>query len=472
MTAPRTGRRAFLRAAGGAIAATAASTASLTALAGCAGADGSGARPAGRRPRVLIVGAGMAGLAAARELRRNDIDVLVLEARTRIGGRVAPRRALGTTLDLGAAWIHDVRGNPLTALADRAGLARVPTDWERLELRAPGGARVPVPTIERAAALADDLLARVADAADGAPDTPVQQVLDDARALRGMRGLERATTDWLLGLELPLDLAADPRAIGPAGFDEGDTYRGGGDAMVRGGTGQLVRALARGTRVQLGAPVRTITQRGGDVTVTTTDGTRHRGDACIVTLPLGVLKAGDVTFDPPLPAEAGRAIDGLAVGLLDKVILRYAERAWPSGATLGVVGAPLEETIAAVDLHHVTGEPIVAAFIGGGYAAQLERRGATGMQRAVTAVLARGFGDDARAPEDAVVTRWLADPYARGAYSYVPVGASTDLRAALHEPSGRVLLAGEHTSSERPATMDGALRSGQSAARRAAELLG
>lgn len=451
------GRREFLFATLGTIAG---SSALLTASCGDAASKADG--------RVIVIGAGLAGIGAARRLERAGVRTTILEARNRIGGRVWSRRALGAQLDLGAAWIHDVRGNPLSRLADRLELTRVPTDWERIELREPGGGPVEGAALERAAAAADGLLERLAAEAE---DAPSSRTLAQALAASDLPSAERGAIDWLLGLELPLDLAEAPAQLALAALAEGETYRGGGDAMLRQGTMPLVRALARGLDIRTSTAVRGIARRADGVEVTTAAGRVLRADACIVTVPLGVLKARDLQFDPPLPARAQQAISTLGVGLLNKVFLRYGERAWPSGATLGVVGAPLAETVAAIDLHQVTGEPIVAAFVGGDYARRLEQSGQAATLRAVTSVLARGFGAAASAPEATSVTSWGRDRWARGAYSCLAPGSTPDDREALTAPAGRLLLAGEHTSVERPSTMDGALRSGEDAADRALELL-
>jgi polyamine oxidase len=439
--------------------------AAAAAMTGLAATSGCADEPDPRGRSVIVVGAGLAGLAAARALQEAGARVTVLEARDRIGGRVHSDRSLGAVVDLGAAWIHDVRGNPLTALADREGLRRVPTDWDRMVLRWPGERVVSDTAVTRATAKAESVLealeAQGEEAERGASLAPA---LRAQLAEAAPTAADRPIVDWLLGLEIPLDLAADPSDLALASVAEGETYRGGGDALLRGGTTPLVRALARGITVRRRAVVRRIATQADGVAVTLADGTVLRADACVVTLPLGVLKAGEVTFDPPLPAPARAAIDRLGVGLLNKVILRYEERTWPSGATLGVVGAPLGATIAAVDLHAVTGAPIVAAFVGGRAARALERRGERGMVDAVTSQLAKGFGAAAKTPERALATRWAADRWARGAYSCLAPGATSDDRAALAVPAGRVVLAGEHTSVERPSTMDGALRSGERAA--------
>lgn len=446
-------------------------SAAATGVAYAAGCGGAGAR--GRRRRVIVVGAGMAGLGAAAELRRAGVETIVLEARDRIGGRVHTVDDLGAPVDLGAAWIHDSRGNPLTALARRERLATVPTDYERVALRRPGGAAVPGAEVEAAAGAQERIDAALAAAAeDASPADPLPPALARARAAARVPAGAGAPLDWLLGNTIPLDLAADVRELSVLGYDEGETYDGGDDLLLRRGAGALVAALARGIDVRRATPVREVRRRDDGVTVVTASGERISGDGCVVTVPLGVLQAGAVRFSPPLPGDARRAIRRLGFGLLDKVILRYETPWWDAGVTLGVVGAPVGETVSAFDLGPVTGWPILVAFTGAAYARRLERLGDAALVEAVTRRLADGFGPAAADPSGAMVTRWAADRWARGSYSFLRPGSSEDDRLALGTRAGRLVLAGEHTSVDRPSTMDGALLAGRRAGREMARAVG
>lgn len=433
--------------------------------AGCGGARGAARR------RVVVVGAGMAGLGAAAELRAAGVEAIVLEARPRIGGRVHTVGDLGAPVDLGAAWIHDSRGNPLTAVARRAGLATVPTDYESVALRRPGGAAVPASSLAQAADAQeriDEALAAAAEDAD--PEDRLAPALRRARVRTGVGGVAAQALDWLLGNAIPLDLAADVDQLSVLGYDEGETYDGGDDLLLRRGAGALIETLARGIDVRRDTPVRTVRRRADGVTVVTAAGERIAADGVVVTVPLGVLQAGAITFDPPLPAPARRAIARLGFGLLDKVLLRYDESWWPGVTTLGTVGTSIGTTISVFNVAPVTGRPILVAFTGGRYARRLERRSDDEVIATVTSSLASGFGEAARRPVQALVTRWSAEPYTRGSYSFLPPGADPEDRAALGARAGRLILAGEHTSIDRPATMDGALRAGRGAGREMARI--
>jgi len=191
-----------------------------------------------------------------------------------------------------------------------------------------------------------------------------------------------------------------------------------------------------------------------------------RADGCVVTVPLGVLKAGKVRFEPALPAGHRRAIRDLGFGLLDKTFLSYGSPWWDGNPTqIATVGFGIGRAITAFDFEAVSGEPLLCTFTGAGFARRLEGNGPAGATSAVVERLGQGFGPDA-VPEGAVSTRWAKDRFARGSYSFLAVGSTGRDRAVLASPVGRLILAGEHTSTERPATMDGALVSGRRAANR------
>ncbi|MFM9140633.1 MAG: flavin monoamine oxidase family protein [Solirubrobacterales bacterium] len=446
-------------------------------LAGLAGAGaavaGCGVRAGaatGRRRRVVVIGAGMAGLGAARVLKDRRIDVVLLEARERIGGRVHTVERFGTKIDLGASWIHDSRGNPLTEVAKRAGLQTVPTDYEAVRARFAGGEPVSGAQLERAFAAYESIQTSLYRRARRSPRSPLAPARRAGIARQSLPAPDRKVLDWILGVEIPLDLAADPSALSLDGYYEGETWNGGPDLMIRGGAAQLVQALATGLEARTGAEVKAVARDGRGVRVTTASGEQITADGCIVTVPLGVLKGQAIRFDPPLPARQRRAIAGVGFGLLEKTFLSYDEAWWPDEAqVLGTVGAPLDQAVAALTLERLTGTPLAVGFTGGSWAERIEASEETTEE--VVKSLRAGFGD-AATPTGAFSTAWKRDPFARGSYSHLAPGTDASWRAVLGRAAGRGGLGGEHTSIARPSTMDGAWLAGRKAALRLASALG
>ncbi len=318
---------------------------------------------------VLIIGAGMAGLGAARALVDDDVDVIVIEARDRLGGRIHTDASLGIPIDLGAAWIHGVDANPVAELATSLGIEWSVTDLDTHVTFDSSGTpidrvidialgAVAVRTLEDAADRAEQLDADVdvASMVDVVLDELVDEgeLDDDTRALVLME--IRRTVEH--------EMAADLDALSSWWGDEGDEIRG-DEAVLPGGYGALIDALATGIDVRLSSPVAVVSMSDGAATVTTVTGETVDGAAVIVTLPLGVLQSGAVTFDPPLPATHTAAISRLGMGLLEKVIVAAPERTWDTGTDLFGVTRDDGLFIEWLDLTDHVGSPVVVAFTAG-----------------------------------------------------------------------------------------------------------
>jgi len=373
--------------------------------------------------------------------------VTVLEARTRIGGRIWTDTSLGVPIDLGAAWLHGTDGNPLMGIADEVGARTVETDFEKVALLDKGSlldAGTAAATLEAWAEILDGVEPLTENAATDAPL---------AGALAEVANLDDPLIQWCVASSIVAEDAADPDELALLWFGhEGELN--GPDLILPGGYGQLVNHLARGLTVKLGTAVTRIEYDGSGARVETPRGV-VAADRVIVTVPLGVLKADTIVFDPPLPEPKRQAIERLGFGLLDKVVLKFDEPFWPEDPdTFGIVGhdQPVSDLINGLRFADV---PLLVGLRGGANALARESHSD---EETVAAVL-----DSLHAPEPtgALVTRWAADPYARGSYSFLAVGSSPGDQRALAEPiSDRVAFAGEATHEEFFATVHGAYLSG------------
>jgi polyamine oxidase len=308
---------------------------------------------------VAVIGAGAAGLAAAADLIEAGNSVVVYEARSRIGGRVNTDTSLGVPVDLGASWIHGIRGNPLTAIADELDYTRVPTDYESMVVYDTNGTRVPdsiwnepVRTVNGAARRG----ITIADAIENATEEMNQQQLE--------------RFDFVVVSTFEHEYAADAIHLSSAAPHEGDYFRGGDVTMPDGYVG-LFTVLADGLDIRLGTAVDAIATNDAGVTLRTARGD-WTYDRCIVTLPLGVLKAGAVEFEPPLPRSKQRAIDRFGMGLLDKVILEFPEVFWNDRYQwFGYVGKERGAWAQWFDLTATSGRPMLVCFHAGTAADEL-----------------------------------------------------------------------------------------------------
>lgn len=422
-------------------------------------------------PDVLVVGAGAAGIAAARDLLAAGLSVLVLEARDRPGGRArTDAEALGAPFDLGATWLHVADSNPLAPLAAGAGFATRDAGAEgehRVRLGDRWATRAELDEYDAAhAAWAGAVAAAARDrAARGLPDPSVAEA-----APSGGRW-DTSVSAW----ECEAICGAEPHAMGLADFVA--NALDGRNLRVERGLGTLVAALAGGLPVAFGHPVARLRRlAGGRVRAEGAWGAVE-AEAAVVTVPVGVLAAegrdgGGLAFDPPLPPRAAEAVHGLPMGLLSKVGLRAAGADRldlpPSSGAERAVGRAGEPRMTFV--LWPLGRDHAEGFVGGDAAWALARERDPNAAHVAFAMdeAARLWGGRARSAlttRGAVVSSWGTDPWARGGYSYARPGAAP-ARRALAEPlwDGRLRLAGEHLHPTLAGTVGGAWETGRAAA--------
>ena len=419
--------------------------------------------------RVVIVGAGMAGLAAANALGHAGVECVVLEARDRIGGRLHTIDLGGSPVDLGGSWIHTPIGNPMSAWSAQNGVAQRPAEWwDASSGWDPASGPVDHVTYQRLhERLLTEFMAWLADAQVAAdPSKSASAGIDRYVAGLGLSSPdERHIRAMLRGMgESDASGSLEERSFAWS-FRYGIEYEGDsvGDMPV-GGYRRLLEPLADGVDVRLGAVARRVEVGAAGISVETEDGETHLGSHVLVTVPVGVLKAGSIAFEPGLPASHLDAIQRLGFGQFEKIAIRFADAAWlPDGLpNTNVLASPADpELPIIVSLDRFVGEPVVVAF-GFGSTARLIADGteAEAVARLLDLV-ARITG--VQPPEPVVATRtdWGQDPHTLGAYSYVAIGGTPDDFDALGEPvAGRLLFAGEATSQLRTGYADGAMTSG------------
>lgn len=444
---------------------------------------------------VLVVGAGAAGLAAARALADAGRRVVVLEARDRIGGRVFTQHVPGcpAPIELGAEFVH---GDPpeLWAVAEAAALRLVDSVEERV-----------VRSGDRLVASDgfDEAMGEVFEALgaeggrEGAADVSVAAFLQARFGDEAHADARRVVTSYVEGFH-----AADTDDAGIRGVARAESHTSGTDAAHRvvDGYASVPGWLydgngARGAldvRLQHAVEHVAWDEAGVRVRAASPGGTAEfRARCAVVTLPLGVWRAapgeaGAVTFDPPLDAKRD-AIAGLAMGDISRTVLQFRTRFWERD---GAVPA-LEDPKAGRDLAFVQTPdldvpvwwtvralraPVLVAWVGAAKARALLALDAGARHERILAALATAFGVDVDFLRRELIAMhehdWSRDPYARGAYSYARVGG-VDAFAALARPCGALFFAGESTVDDGDwATVHGAIRSGHRAAREALDLLG
>jgi len=414
-------------------------------------------------PEILVIGAGAAGIAAARAVRRAGRSLRVLEARDRPGGRAwTDAVTLGAPFDLGATWLHQAGENPLTALAAEAG----PFDHDAVRRHACfiGGRRASEAEMADYDAAYAAFHPRLEAARVAAP--PEATAADYAP--RG--GFWDATVaHW----EGPVIAAAPLAAMDLRDFL--DTQLAGPNLLLPGGIGTLLAGLAAGLPITYGAVVERLRWGGAREAGVVAEGGfgRIAARAAIVTLPTAVLAAGAIRFEPDLPPETGQAIHDLPLGLLTKLGLRAAgaDRLDLEPFTGLERRVEREEEAAMTFIAWPFGQDHLMGFVGGEAAWALAGEGDAALADFAFAELRRAFGaraDRALRRDTVLASHWGTDPFARGSYSHARPGRAA-ARQVLATPlaGGQLCFAGEACHPRFAGTVGGAWESGEAAARQA-----
>jgi monoamine oxidase len=198
----------------------------------------------------------------------------------------------------------------------------------------------------------------------------------------------------------------------------------------------------------------------------------YSGKYALVTLPLGVLQSGKVSFKPGLPAEKREAIQSLGMGVLNKLYLRFERPLWPEDLEwLEYIPAQKGRWAEWLNLHYYTGAPVLLGFNAASYGREVEKLSDKETVAGAMATLRTIFGKGLDEPQSWQITRWASDPFALGSYSFNAVGANRQERRALAAPlEGRLFFAGEASAEKYPATVHGAYLSGLREAERIIDL--
>jgi monoamine oxidase len=443
---------------------------------------------AGRRDAdVIVVGAGLAGLVAARQLVAARRQVLVLEARDRVGGRtVNASIGAGKVVEMGGQWVGPTQDH-LLALARELRIDTFPTYYEGrnlLQLRGklrrykgtiPRLAPHVLLDIERARRKLRKAARRVpADAPWTAPKAPeldsqtlATWVRKAARTRKGRALLEIATGTVMGTGTAELSLLWMLSYVSSAGSFDAliDTEGGAQQDRFVGGSQLISQRLAQelGDAVVLSAPVRRITQDGGGLQVDA-DGASARAQRVIVAIPPPL--AARISFAPSLGGRRDQLMQRMAHGALTKCAAVYPEPFWRADGLTGQAVSDSGPVATTFDNSPPDGSPgVLLGFIAGAEAIRHARRSEAERRRAVLESFTHLFGPEAAQPGIYIETAWAEEEWSRGGpvCSFAP-GALASYGEALRQPTGRVHWAGAETATVWCGYMEGAVRSGERAA--------
>ena len=437
---------------------------------------------------VIVVGAGLAGLAAARDLRRAGHSVLVIEARDRVGGRVLNHRlAAGHVADLGGQFVGPAQRHILALAADlgmatqpifTSGRAVLEIGGRQYRYRAvPGLSPLQLADAGRAVLSLDRMARRIPVEA---PWRATGAAAADARTLAdwARRNTSTRLGRFAIGAFCQGVLACEPSEVSllhvlfylrsaggfrqlaeTSGAAQQDRFAGGSQLVAI----RLAEQLGPGS-LRLGIPVSRIEQGPSRVTVHAA-GLVATGRRAVVAVPPAL--AGRIGYDPPLPADRDQLTQAAPMGSVIKCLAVYGEAFWRNAGYNGQATSDGPGARVTFDTGPPSGAPgILLGFVTGGEARRLARADPAQRRAEVLASFGRYFGRAATRPDDYIEHDWTADQWTRGCYgAHFPPGTWTQFGPALRRPAGLLHWAGTETATQWSGYMDGAVQSGQRAAR-------
>jgi monoamine oxidase len=388
---------------------------------------------------VIIVGAGISGLAAAKKLKEEGFSVIVLESQDKVGGRLRTNRSLGVAFDEGASWIHGIKGNPITPLAKAAGMETAFTDDDSLIIYDLGGN-----------VISDDLYSKTEDeyyaildqlSKSGNLNQSFETVFNNLHPANNSR-----LWKFILSTFMTFD-RGDLDKTSSLFYNEGEEF-GGEERISTNGYDNIPNYLAKGIDVRLNQRVSKIDYTAEKVKITH-NGTTTEADYVVVTVPLGVLKKNVIEFKPALPTKKQEAIQKIGMNCVNKFLLTWDTAFWDDEQFIGYTPDVKDKFNYFVNVKkfHPTVNALMT-FAYADYGRQTETMTDAQVINEIMVHLRDIYGNSVPNPNNMLRTKWNSNPNAYGAYSYTAVATEMHHFDDLAEEiDDKLFFAGEHTLS-------------------------
>lgn len=402
---------------------------------------------------VIVVGAGLSGLSAAKKLHEKGFKVTVLESQDKVGGRTRTNRSLGIAFDEGSSWIHGIDGNPITTLAQQAGMTAAFTDDESIKSYDIGGVlRTP-----NAYATAEDEFYTILNSLNkkGNATQSFESVFNNLYPTKANDRLWK----FLLSAYVTFD-TGDLDKLSSLLYNEGEEYSG-IEKIATNGYDTIAQFLAKDLSIVFNQRVSKVDYTNKKIKITH-NGTVTEADYVIVTVPLGILKANAILFIPTLPPIKQNAIQKIGMSCVNKFLLTWNIAFWEDVQYITYTPEIKDKFNYFVNLKKVN--PVANAlmtFAYANYARQTETMTDAQVIDEIMSHLKDIYGSKIPNPTNMLRTKWQSNENAFGAYSYTAVGTEMQHFDDLaKEIDNKVFFAGEHTEIDYFSTAHGAYLSG------------
>ena len=402
---------------------------------------------------VIVVGAGISGLAAAQKLSAKGFKVTILEAQDKVGGRLRSDRSLGIAFDEGASWIHGINGNPITDLAQKAGM----TSYETLDASRKS---YDIGGLLRNDALYQNTEDELYDILDSLMNSgSATQSFETVFNAQYPSHANDRLWKFFLSTYITFD-TGDLDRLSSLLYNQGEEY-GGAEKISTNGYDTIANYLANGLEVQLNQRVTKVDYTGDSVKVTH-NGTTSEADYAIVTVPLGVLKSNRIEFAPTLPTTKQTAIQKMGMNCVNKFLLTWDTTFWDDVQYISYTPETRDKFNYFVNVNKFhPGSNALMTFAYAEYGRQTETMTDQQIMDEIMAHLRDIYGNAIPNPTHLLRTKWNSNENTFGSYSYTAVGTEMrhfdDLAEAVAD---KLFFAGEHTEIDYFSTVHGAYLSG------------
>ena len=405
-----------------------------------------------KNKKIVIVGAGISGLSAAKYFKSQGINTIVLEAQEKVGGRIRTNRSIGIEFDEGASWIHGPKGNPITELASLSGANTILTDDNNIYVYDINGKKYSDSILNATEKKYNTILKKL----KGAQNLSFGEVFYQQNPSYKNNSL----WTYILSAFLEFDTGGDIYKLSSLDYYSDEEFSG-EDVIITNGYDKITNHLKEGINIKLNTKVNTIDYSNSNILITTSNGV-YNADYVLVTVPLGVLKRDIITFTPTLPKETQNAINQLEMGTVNKFLLKWDKPFWDINKQyIGYTPKVKGKYNYFINLKNITGNNALMTFSFGDFSVSTEQMTNEQIIKEIMSHLKSIYGNDIPNPTNFLRTKWNSNPYAFGSYSFATNNTRSYNFKVFEQPiDNKIFFAGEHTSVKYRGTVHGAYLSG------------
>ncbi|MCU0327812.1 MAG: FAD-dependent oxidoreductase [Chitinophagales bacterium] len=402
---------------------------------------------------VIIVGAGISGLAAAKKLYENGFEVMVLEAQDKVGGRLRTNRSLGFAFDEGASWIHGVNGNPITTLAQQAGMTSIKTDDDSLIAYDFDGTEITEQRFNQIETEYNNVIKTLKNS--GSLNLSFEELFSNLHNDKVSNRLWK----FFLSTYLTFD-TGDLNLLSSINYDEGENL-GGDEHIATNGYDTIPNYLAKGINIKLNQRVTQVNYLS-DKVIVTHNGSESKADYVIVTVPLGVLKKNLIEFSPELPPFKKEAIQKVGINCVNKFLVTFDRIFWDDEQYIAYTPEIRDKFNYFVNLNKINPNlKALMTFAYADYARLTESKSDAEIISEIMTHLKAIYGNSIPNPTNLLRTKWNSNEFSYGSYSFT--AKETEIKHFQNLGQHllkKVFFAGEHTHEKYFSNAHGAYLSG------------